>query len=82
VTLGQRIKALRDKRGLNQSELARRCAVAQATISRLESGDLQDVQTAIAKRLARVLGVSLDYLVGTYEDDEPAPRPPQALARG
>jgi len=56
--------------------------VAQATISRLESGDLQDVQTAIAKRLARVLGVSLDYLVGTYEDDEPAQRPPQALARG
>jgi putative transcriptional regulator len=72
-TLGARIKEFRERKGLNQSELARLCGVAPATISRLESGDLKDVQTAIAKRLARALSVSVDHLIGTYEEEESEP---------
>ena len=74
MTLGERIKALRERKGWSQSELARQCDIAQATISRLESGDLKDVQTAVAKRLARALGVSIDHLAGTWDpDEEPDP---------
>jgi transcriptional regulator with XRE-family HTH domain len=75
-----RIKRLRERKGVNQSELARACGIAPATISRLESGDLKDVQTAVAKRIARTLGVSVDYLIGMYEDDDPVPRHCRALA--
>ena len=70
MAFGQRIKALREEKGLSQSELARQCGVAQATISRLESGALQDVQTSTARALARALGVSVDYLINTWGDQE------------
>jgi transcriptional regulator with XRE-family HTH domain len=69
MTLGERVKTLRERQGLTQSELAQRCGIAQATISRLETGDLKDVQSSVAKRLARALGVTVDYLVGMYEDE-------------
>jgi hypothetical protein len=36
----------------------------------LESGDLKDIQTSTARRLARALGTSVDYLIGTFEDEE------------
>lgn len=70
TTLGERLKRLRQSQGLSQSELARRSQTKQATISRLESGRMQDVETATARRLARALGTSVDYLIGTFEDDE------------
>jgi transcriptional regulator with XRE-family HTH domain len=70
ATLGERIKALRQKQGLSQGELARRCGISQAAISRLETGSMKDVETAIARRLARALGTSVDYLIGTFEDED------------
>ena len=70
TTIGARIKHFRERKGLNQSELARLCGITPATISRLESGGLKDVQTAIAKRLALALGVSIDHLAGTWEENE------------
>jgi transcriptional regulator with XRE-family HTH domain len=72
MRLGQRIKAQREKKGWSQHELARQSGIPQATISRLESGDIKDIQTALARRLARALGVGIDHLVGTFEDDEDA----------
>jgi transcriptional regulator with XRE-family HTH domain len=70
ATLGERIKALRLRQGLTQSELAERCKITQAAVSRLESGSMKDVETAIAKRLARALGTSVDHLIGTFEDED------------
>jgi len=72
MRMGQRIKAQREKKGWSQHELARQSGIPQATISRLESGEMKDVQTMLARRLARALGVGLDYLAGTFEDDEGA----------
>jgi transcriptional regulator with XRE-family HTH domain len=68
-TMGARLKRLRDEKGISQQELARQCGVTQATISRLESGELQDMQTSTARRLARALGVSVDYLIGTWDEE-------------
>ena len=72
MTLGERIKALREKRGLGIRELARVANVRHATLSQLERGIRADVTTETAKRIARALGVSVDYLIGMYEDDEDA----------
>jgi transcriptional regulator with XRE-family HTH domain len=70
MTLGQRIKIRREKRGLGIRELARVAHVRHATLSQLERGIRADVTTETAKRIARALGVSVDYLIGMYEDDE------------
>ena len=70
MTLGERIKAVRELRGWNQQELSRRAHVRQALISELESGKKADTTGSVLARLARTLGVSIDYLVGMYEEDE------------
>ena len=68
--LGDRIKQARVWRGWTQSQLAEYAKVPQPVISRLESGDRDSVTTDVAKRLARSLGVSVDHLIGTWEDLE------------
>jgi len=71
MTVGERIVMLRSKRGLSQAELARRASIGQSTLHGYESGSrpTQGMSIAIALRLARVLGVTVDYLVGAYEDE-------------
>jgi transcriptional regulator with XRE-family HTH domain len=70
MRLGQRLRQSREKKGWSQRELARQAQVRYATISELETGSRTAMSTDTAKRIARALGVSVDYLIGTYEDDE------------
>lgn len=73
MTIGERLKRLREIKGLSQNELAKRAGVHRPTISELEAGRQQDVTVETAKRLARALGVSLGLLVGEDENAlEPA----------
>ena len=78
MTVGERIIMLRSRRGLSQAELARRAAIGQSTLHGYESGSrpTQGMSIAIAIRLARELGVTVDYLIGVYEGDEGEQRPP------
>jgi transcriptional regulator with XRE-family HTH domain len=66
ISLGDRIKRLRDAQTppLSAYELARRAGVTRSTISRLESGEQLTLNTDQAPRLARVLGVTTDQLLG------------------
>lgn len=70
MTLGQRIREVRQQRGMGLRELARAASVPHNTLSQLERDLRTDITTATAKRLARALQVSVDYLVGMYEEDE------------
>ena len=70
MPLGKRIKRERERHGWSQSELGRRAEVRQAQISELEAGKRDDASASVLRRLARCLGVSMDYLAGMYEDDE------------
>ena len=67
---GRRLQQLRDRRGWTQQELSSRASVPYMTIWRLERGEHDYPRVDIAKKLARTLGVSLDVLLGLYEDDE------------
>lgn len=69
MTFGERLHQLRKDKKWSQRELARRARVNFAVISRLESGDRMFPSIPVAKRLARTLGVTLDYLCGMYEDE-------------
>lgn len=68
ATFGDRLVKARVQRQWTQQELAERSGVPYMTIYRLEKNIYTDTRTAIAAKLARTLGVSLDVLGGVYED--------------
>ena len=78
MTLGEKIKALREERRWTQQELARRAHVRPALLSELESGKKTDTTGSVLRRLARTLGVTMDYLGGMY-NGSPRPGPGKAL---
>ena len=71
MVFSQRLKQLRKRHGLSQNGLANASGVAQAIIQRLESGQrgVDNLSVGVAKRLAKALGVTVDYLVGVYEEE-------------
>lgn len=64
MTLAERVKTRRKQLGMNQMELARASRIAQATISRLEAGEVEQLKSDALKRLAEALRLTVDYLVG------------------
>ena len=79
MSLGARIQVLRKKRALGIRELARIADVPHVTLLRLEQGIRSDVTTETAKKIARALGVGVDYLIGTWEEDDDLPRQARAI---
>lgn len=81
--LGERIRSFRNSRQLTQAQLGEALGVSQAQIVAYEKG-LRRLQVFSLPTLTRVLGVSLDELVG--EDRRagkrgPAPKLQQQLER-
>jgi transcriptional regulator with XRE-family HTH domain len=68
--LGRRLQRLRDEKGLSRRQLETQAEVPHGVVSRLESGEQAYPSVPVAMRLARVLGVTLDYLCGMYEGDQ------------
>lgn len=67
-----RLKELRRKKGLSQSELAKKINVAQNTVSNWENGNrIIDSEKAIA--IAEFFGVTTDYLLGNSIDNNTEP---------
>jgi transcriptional regulator with XRE-family HTH domain len=79
MNFGTKIRQRREQLGLSQQELARKLGMTQARISEIESGARPHVNLTNLRNLARALGVSADYLIGTWEDDA-APAPTAAAA--
>ena len=74
MDLGTKIRHRREQLGLAQHELAKVVGMTQARISELECGERTQMSLKNLRNLARALGVSADYLIGTWEDGEaPAP---------
>ena len=55
---------MRRCRGLTLKDLAAQAGTSFATVSRMERGTKPQVSLDVASRVATVLGVSLDWLVG------------------
>jgi transcriptional regulator with XRE-family HTH domain len=70
MTIGERIRKRRLELGIGQRELARRLGVRYATLSDLERGVREEMTIALLRKLARALGVTSDWLIGIYEDEE------------
>ena len=63
LTLGERVKELREYLKLNQSELARKVGISQPTLWYIENQKHKSPTVQIVKKMAEALGVSIDYLV-------------------
>ena len=70
MTLREKLIVLRDRAGLSQMELADRLGVSRQAVSRWESGDTTPTMDKL-KSLAKIYGVSLDWLFGDTADGEP-----------
>ena len=71
MTFPQRLKTLRQARGLKQVTLARLAEVSPALICRMEDGSRPRAAGPILERLAVALGTSTDYLLGLTDDPRP-----------
>ena len=69
MTIGARVRREREKRGWTVRDLARRAAVSPGAVSKLEGGARLSPSMELGKRLAKALGVTLDYLAGMYEEE-------------
>ena len=71
MEFSQRLKHVREHRGLSQNALAKASGVSQAIVQRLEAGTrkMDYLTVAVALRLAKALNVSMDYLCGRWEDE-------------
>ena len=67
MTLGERLRQLRDMKRLSQYELAELAHVPLSVLADVESERQATVPFDTAHRLANALGVTLDSLVGSGE---------------
>lgn len=65
---GDRLRKLRERRGLSQRELSRRCDLGETSVYRFEHNLVEPAADAVA-RLARELRVSMDYLMGLSDKE-------------
>jgi transcriptional regulator with XRE-family HTH domain len=66
-TLGQRVRRVREERGMSQREVADAVGVSQSTYSDLERGETAGKSLAMLGRIASYLSVDADFLLGTEE---------------
>jgi transcriptional regulator with XRE-family HTH domain len=71
--LGRRVAGTRTFHGWTQQGLADRAKVTQATVARLEKGQLPRVALDTIVAIADALGVGVDYLIGKTPDRDHLP---------
>lgn len=62
INWGFKVKALREKMGMIQTELADKSGLKRSHLSRIELGDYQDAKTDVLEKLAKGFGMSLKEL--------------------
>ena len=70
-TASKRLKKLRIKAGLNQSQLARKVGVTRAAASRWEQGDIESILARNALSVANALKTDVQYLFTGRCDTNP-----------
>ena len=68
--IGQRIKILRKRKGLNQQDLAKLMDKSLRTVQKYETGEIE-VSIAIVNQLAKLLDTTPTFILGYETDREP-----------
>lgn len=78
--LGNRIKSLREAKGLKQEELAQKVSVSPSAIGMYETNK-REPNNEIILKLAEFFNVSTDYLLGKSDIRNPKQEDPFGLAK-
>ncbi|MBE6044101.1 MAG: helix-turn-helix transcriptional regulator [Clostridium thermopalmarium] len=68
--LGMNIKRIREEKGISAYKLAKEANISSATISQIESGNRQSLNSNTVEKIANVLGVGVDELFSTELNKE------------
>jgi repressor LexA len=71
MNFGERVHLIRRRRKMTQKELGEAIGVSKTTIFRIEKGDFADAMGQHIAKMARVLNVSGNYLLGLQDEPEP-----------
>jgi transcriptional regulator with XRE-family HTH domain len=75
--VAERLEACRREKGWSITEFARRAKMNPTLLWKILHGDRPNIAAVTVKRLARVLGVTTDYLLGMdVEESEALPTLP------
>jgi transcriptional regulator with XRE-family HTH domain len=77
MILGERIRQLREQRGMSQVGLARTLKASNMAINFLERGGTRAPHIDRLIAIAELFNVSIDYLVGRTDDPMPPPKRPR-----
>jgi len=69
MTIGEKIKNLRESKGYTLEELGEKIGVGKSTVRKWENGLIKNMRRDKIAKLAEVLGCSPLYLLG-YEEEE------------
>lgn len=70
MTMGERIKYLRESNNMTQDELGLLLGVQKSAIAKYENGKVENIKRSTIKKMADIFGVSACYLMGFDEDEE------------
>lgn len=70
AAFSERLKKLREKSGLSQSELATRLNIAKSTLAMYETGK-REPNFDMVQRIAEFFDISIDYLLCRTDDPTP-----------
>jgi len=69
--IGERIKAIRKQKGITLADLGARLGISESNMQRYESGKIASVSIDFINRLAPILEVNPEWLIGWDKDDTP-----------
>ena len=69
----ERIRNLREDKGLNQTQMGKLLNMSQTGYSQYETG-VNDIPTKILIELSKIHNTSVDYLLGLTNETKPYPR--------
>lgn len=70
MSMGDRIKFLREQLGMTQEELGEKIGVQKAAIQKYEKGSVKNIKRSSIKIMCDLFNVSPSYLMGWDEDEE------------
>ena len=66
MSLGQKIKKLRELKGFTQEDLAHKLGITQSAYSKIEVGSV-DILYSKLEEIASILGISIENIIGFNE---------------
>ena len=59
--IGQKVRILREQKGLTQENLAKLCGISRVTLGKIEKGELANSSVRTLSLLLDVLGYEIDF---------------------